>query len=388
MHRSLIFVALAAAGAQAQTGSFVATLGRDTVHLERFSRKGNVLDGVIVTRVPETRIVKYQITYRDGGGFERYEFQTTDANGTPLRSNGASGSLVYVGDSIIRRSIDKGEEVETRLRAPNGAFAGPSIPYVGVTYLMYEEAFAAARKRVASGLDSSIFLLGMFTAQKEPQRSRIWFVGSDSAELNYFNVARSGYRFDEKGKLIRADWTGTTYRYLIKRGPDVDVESYARRWSEDDKRGAGVGALSPRDTSRGKVGGAAITVEYSRPAARGRNIWGDVVQVGHVWRLGADMATHFATTTDLMMGGKKIPAGRYTIWMELGKNGTSELIVNKRVNIFGTNYNPDDDFVRIPLQRVALPSIVERLTVGVVDNNFRIAWGDAAWVAPIQQATP
>jgi len=385
MHRSLIVIALVAGSASAQTGSFVATLGRDTVHLERFSRTGNILDGVIVTRVPDTRIVKYKITYRDGGGFAKYEFQTTDAAGTPLRHNGASGSLVYIGDSIVRRSIDKGQEIETRMVAPNGAVAGPNIPYVGVTYLMYEEAFAAARRRVATGLDSSIFLLSMLTGQREPQRSRIWFVGTDSAELNYFNVARSGYRFDEKGRLIRADWTGTTYRYRITRGPDVDVEAYARRWSDDDKRGAGVGALSPRDTSRATVGGATVTVEYSRPAARGRNIWGDVVQFDRVWRLGADMATHFATTADLTIGGAKIPAGRYTMWMELARNGSSYLIVNKRVNIFGTMYNPDEDFVRIPLQRVALPTPVERLTVGVVDNNFRIAWGDAAWVAPIKR---
>src|SRR4051812_22486195 len=115
MQRSLIIVALVAASANAQTGSFVATLGRDTVHLERFSRKGNVLDGVIVTRIPETRIVKYQMTYRDGGGLVRYEFQTTDANGAPLRYNGASGSLVYAGDSIVRRTIDKGQEIETRI---------------------------------------------------------------------------------------------------------------------------------------------------------------------------------------------------------------------------------------------------------------------------------
>jgi hypothetical protein len=388
MHRSLIIVAFAAATANAQSGSFVATLGRDTVHLERFSRKGNVLDGVIVTRVPDTRIVRYQMTYRDGGGLDRYEFQTTDADGKPLRHNGASGSLVYVGDSIIRRSIDKGEDVETRLAAPNGAVAGPSIPYVGLTYLMYEEAFAAARRRVAKGLDSSIFLLTMFTAQKEPQKSRIWFVGTDSAELNYFNVARSGYRFDDKGKLIRADWTGTTYRYQIKRGPDVDVESFARRWAEDDKRGVGIGALSPRDTSRATVGGATVTVEYSRPAARGRNIWGDVVRFDRVWRLGADMATHFATTSDLAIGGTKIPAGRYTIWMELARSGSSHLIVNKRVNIFGTMYNPDEDLVSIPLERVPLSSAVERLTVGVVDGKFRIAWGDAAWVAPIVRAAP
>ena len=61
--------------------------------------------------------------------------------------------------------------------------------------------------------------------------------------------------------------------------------------------------------------------------------------------------------------------------------GTEE----EEVNIFGTNYNPDEDFVSFPLQRVALSTSVERLTLGVVDNNFRIAWGDAAWVTPIER---
>ena len=72
--------------------------------------------------------------------------------------------------------------------------------------------------------------------------------------------------------------------------------------------------------------------------------------------------------------------------MELARSGSSHLIVNKRVNIFGTMYNPDEDLVSIPLERVALSSAVERLTVGVVDGKFRIAWGDAAWVAPIVRA--
>jgi Protein of unknown function (DUF2911) len=386
MQRSLIMLALVVQSASAQTGSFVATLGRDTVHLERFSRQGNILDGVIVTRIPETRIARYQMTYDASGVVTRYEFKTTDANGTPLRHNGAAGSLVYTRDSIIRRTIDKGEETEQRIAAPNGAFHSPSIPYVGVSYLMYEEAFNAARRRSSNESDPAIYLITMLAGQREPQRSRIWFVGADSAELNYFNVARSGYRFDDKGRLIRADWTGTTYRYQIRRGADVDVESFARRWSEDDKRGAGLGALSPRDTSRATVGDAAIAVEYSRPAARGRNIWGDVVHYDKVWRLGADVATHFSTTADLTVGGAKIPAGRYTIWMQLSRGGASYLIVNKRVNIFGTMYDEREDFARIPLERVALPGTVERLTIGVVDGKLRIAWGDAAWVAPVERS--
>jgi hypothetical protein len=370
----------------AQTGSFVATLGRDTMHLERFTRRGSILEGTVVSRVPETRVLKYQMSYDASGNVTRYDMRTTGADGTPIRNNGASGSLVYDGDTIVRRTIDKGEETEQRVPAARGAFPSPSIPYIGVSYLMYEQAFSAARRRVASTGDTSIYLLTMLAGQKQPQRSRIWLVGPDSAELDYFGVARSGYKFDDAGRLIRADWRGTTYRYVITRGGDVDIDAFIKRWSDEDKRGVGIGALSPRDTTRATIGDASIVIEYSRPAQRGRNVWGDVVQPEKVWRLGADMATHFSTTTDLSFDGIRLPAGRYTLWMVMSRDGTSSLIVNKRVNIFGTNYGPRDDLLRIPLKPTKLSSPVERLTLDVAGGALRISWGDGAWVTAVARS--
>ena len=386
MRRAVAVLALLSPAARAQTGSFVATLGRDTMHLERFVRRGNVLEGTVVSRVPETRVLKYQMTYDANGNVTRYEAQTTDAAGKPIRTNGAAGSLVYLGDTIVRRTLDKGEETEQRIPAPRGAFPSPSIPYIGVSYLMYEQAFAAARQRTSATADTSIYLLTMLAGQRQPQRSRIWLVGADSAELDYFGVARSGYKFDAAGRLMRADWRGTTYRYVVSRGGDVDLDAYIKRWSDEDRRGAGVGALSPRDTTRAMVGDASILIDYSRPAQRGRNVWGDVVQPEKVWRLGADMATHFSTTGDLTFDGIRLPAGRYTLWMMLSRDGSSSLIVNQRVNIFGTNYDPRGDLLRIPLKRTTLSPAVERLTLDIAGGLLRISWGDAAWVTSIARA--
>jgi len=384
-HMRSTFAVLAALpiAANAQTGSFVATLGRDTMHLERFTRRGTVLEGIVVSRVPETRVLKYQMSYDAAGNVTRYEMRITNADGAPVTINGSAGSLDYNGDTIVRHTIDKGEDTEQRVPAPRGAFPAPSIPYIGVSYLMYEQAFAAARRRLATTPDTSIYLLTMLAGQKQPQRSRAWLVGADSAELDYFGVARSGYKFDDAGRLIRADWRGTTYRYVISRGGDVDIDAFIKRWSNEDKRGVGVGALSPRDTARATIGGASIVIDYSRPAQRGRNVWGDVVQPEKVWRLGADMATHFSTTADLVFDGTRVPAGRYTLWMVMARDGTSSLIVNKRVNIFGTNYDPREDLLRIPLKRTTLSAPVERLTVEIADGALRISWGDAAWATAI-----
>jgi hypothetical protein len=84
------------------------------------------------------------------------------------------------------------------------------------------------RARANGAADGTIYQLTMMAEQPGPQRTTVWFVGNDSAEANYFNVARSGYKFDANGRLIRADWTGTTYCYRIHRVVDIDVDAIAR----------------------------------------------------------------------------------------------------------------------------------------------------------------
>src|SRR5215467_8854995 len=57
-----------------------------------------------------------------------------------------------------------------------------------------------------------------------------------------------------------------------------------------------------------------ITIEYSSPRMKGRKIFGGLVPYGEVWRTGANEATTFITNADLTVGGKDVPAGKYTIF--------------------------------------------------------------------------
>jgi hypothetical protein len=361
-----------------ESGGFVATLGRDTVHLERFTRTGNTVAGTILVRTPAFRVINWSMTVDASGRPQRYDVSASDAKDAAIL-NGVAGTLSFVGDSVTRDAYRNGQRETSRLAAPNGAFAAPGLPYVGVSYLMYEAALADARRRA----DSSIYLVSMLPAATAIQKNRAWFIGPDSAELNYFGVARSGYKFDARGALLRADWTGTTYRYKVTRVADVDIERIANAWKMTELAGGGVGPLSPRDSSKARVGNADVSIDYSRPAARGRNIWGDVVPWNKVWRLGADVATHFATSADLVIGDANIPAGRYTLWMVPSENAPS-LIVSSAVNVFGTAYTPAKDFARIPLRRVDGRPPVERLTIGVDAGLLMIQWGEIAWSVPMR----
>jgi hypothetical protein len=380
---SIAGVALVAhqAAAQSERGAFLARLGTDTVHLERFERNGNTISGTVLQRTPTFRTIQWTMTLDANGSPSRYEAKTTDAAGAPML-NGVTGTMDFGRDTIVRTAYRNGQMETQRLAAPNGAVPSPGLPYVGVTYLSYEWAFNALRRRLTSGGDTALYLLTLFAAQPAPGKTRAWVVGTDSAELSYFGVAKSGYRFDRAGRLMSSDWTGTTYRYRVERLADANLEPVARAWSAAEQAKRGFGALSPRDSMKATLGSARLTIDYSRPSVRGRQIWGSIVPWDAVWRLGADMATHFTTDVDLTIGDMPVPAGRYTLWM-LPSETAPKLIVSRAVNVFGTNYDPSKDLARIALTRSRATEPAERLTLSVDGGALAIRWADVVWTVPV-----
>jgi hypothetical protein len=360
-----------------QSGGFVVTLGTDTVHLEHFVRRPDCLEGTIVVRTPDTRLIRYAMTFDAEGRPTRYETETLRPDGVQARFTGGAGSLVYGKDSVIRETL-RGTTMETtRLATTRLVFPVATVPFIGVSFLMYELAFAEARRSPTPG--SVVHLLSMHPAQTRTEQRSVWFVGGDSAEMSYFGLSKSGYKFDGVGQLVRADWTGTTYRYRIRRIPAPDIDSHARTWSEADRQGNRMGALSPRDTSRATIGTAHVLVDYGRPARRGRVIWGELVPWGQVWRLGANFATHLVTDAEIRIGETDLPAGTYTLWMLPDQQGRSQLIINGRTRIFGTSYDSTADVARVPLTRVRLTESVERLSITVQEGRLWVRWGDRSW---------
>lgn len=96
---------------------------------------------------------------------------------------------------------------------------------------------------------------------------------------------------------------------------------------------------------------------YSRPQTANRTIFGELIEYGKVWRLGANEATEVEFFKDVKIGGKKIPKGRYTLYALINPNEWT-MIVNKETDTWGSfNYNEKKDVVRVtvpvqPLQQV------------------------------------
>lgn len=128
--------------------------------------------------------------------------------------------------------------------------------------------------------------------------------------------------------------------------------------------GAGRKPLSPPAKAECKFSnGKTIHVNYSSPRMRGRKIYGGLVPYGEVWRAGANQATTFDTDANLVVGGKDVPAGNYTLFA-LPNPNSWKLIISKETGEWGIPYpGAEHDFARIPMQLSKLPSPLEDFTI-------------------------
>jgi Protein of unknown function (DUF2911) len=111
------------------------------------------------------------------------------------------------------------------------------------------------------------------------------------------------------------------------------------------------------------AGGKSVTIDYSSPHMKGRKIYGDLVPFGKVWRAGANEATTFVTTSDVVVGGKTVPTGSYTIFTIPAVDKWT-LIINKKTGEWGIPYKYEsDELARVDMNVSKLPAPVENFTI-------------------------
>lgn len=124
------------------------------------------------------------------------------------------------------------------------------------------------------------------------------------------------------------------------------------------------GKPSPAASASCDLGaGKTIKTDYSSPRMKGRKIYGDLVPLGEVWRTGANAATTFVSSSNVVVGGKTVPAGSYTIFT-VPNTDKWTLIVNKKTGEWGIPYKYEsDELARVDMKVSKLPSPVENFTI-------------------------
>jgi hypothetical protein len=171
---------------------------------------------------------------------------------------------------------------------------------------------------------------------------------------------------------------------------------------------------APRETVTATLNGKKVAVEYGRPALKGRAVKDLLAQLpaNRVWRAGVDQVTTLNTETDVLIGGKRVPAGKYTLYLHAPESGGYELLVNKdpgvplktifpgasaeRANLLWPHIEDyptiqASEVARIPLKSVAPKQNQDLFLIGLDpatggNSAITLTWGDQSWTADIKPA--
>jgi hypothetical protein len=147
-------------------------------------------------------------------------------------------------------------------------------------------------------------------------------------------------------------------------------------------------APSPTQTVKQDFALSAVELSYSRPSVKGRKIFGDLVPFGNVWRTGANNATTITFGEEVLINGKKVPAGKYGFLTIPGKDNWT-LIITKQVDVTSpAAYKQESDVVRMDVKPVAINYKIENLTlqIGNITSNsceLQLMWDNTFVALPI-----
>ena len=150
--------------------------------------------------------------------------------------------------------------------------------------------------------------------------------------------------------------------------------------------GASAQSLTPRDfpqaspssTLKQRVGLTDIEINYSRPSARGRPIFGGLLPYGKVWRTGANGPTILSFSTPVKLNGTPVAAGKYALFTIPGEDEWT-IILNKDITGSPLDYHETNDVVRFTARPVQIAENIETFSIminAIRDDSARI---DLIW---------
>ncbi len=391
MKRLSLLAALALSACErtppAQRYGFIARLGNDTISLESVSRTGNQLTIDGVDRFPRVRQRHTEITLAPDGGIRRLTMDVTTPS-EPEKERKRHIVANVTNDSVVMTKRDD----STNLRwafATGGATMMAHVPQMYSLYDLYFQSAVGRMKKPDDTVHMRQFYIDREFDRFSLHNATVHRAADGKAEIWHDWLSGNGdATVDSFGRLQRYSGARTTYKVSVERLAGApDIQPVATQFAAAEAKGGGAKSLSVRDTARATIGAASFSVDYGRPLARGRQLLGDVIPFGVVWRTGANAATQFTTSAPITLAGISVPAGAYTLWTLPRANGV-ELIVNRETGQWGTGYNPANDLARAPMQAQTVSPSVEEFTISIRPIDDRrgtlvMEWGPFRWSASV-----
>jgi len=145
---------------------------------------------------------------------------------------------------------------------------------------------------------------------------------------------------------------------------------------------------SPMDAviTRNEDNSPLTRIIYSRPRKKNREIFGKLVPYEKVWRTGANEATEITFYEDVLFNGEKVICGTYTLFT-IPYEDKWVIIINDRINTWGTNYDQDLDVLRTEVKTRNTAATVESFSITFKPrtngSDLLMGWDDVFIQIPI-----
>ncbi|MFN1835648.1 DUF2911 domain-containing protein [Balneola sp. MJW-20] len=351
--------------------AFVTYLGEDTLAVEEFEKTENGLEARVILRSPETVFSEYDVTLDDNGGIvemERSIYSLEDGfTGQPAIVQ----TVRTIADSLrVEYMTDNGSRV-FMIAHEEGV-----LPFIDMVHWPYELVLNRASEM---GQDT---LMQPLLSGSRISDFVIADMGQDSMTIRHPSRGVMGVRVNEAGDLMFLDAGLTTRKLKVYRVPSVDMLKIGRDFAASDKEGSPFGQLSSAEAETFSFKDTEFRVEYGSPKKRGRDLFGGIVPWGKRWRTGANRATHFYTSSDLMIGDLEVPAGEYTLFTIPEEDG-GIMMINTQTGQNGQTYNEDLDLGRVPMSINNKEDSTEDFTIRVEETDtggaIRLIWGQTVF---------
>ncbi len=169
-----------------------------------------------------------------------------------------------------------------------------------------------------------------------------------------------------------------------------------------------------RGAASATVGGMKVSVDYGRPALKGRQVDALMKQLpaDRMWRAGKNQVTTFTSEADLLIGGKRVPAGKYSVYVHVADNGPWQFVLNRELGVPLVKIWPQapervknepwphiDDYtkgaaatelIRVSMKAAKVEQPADLFTMTFTPDGqgqqLTLAWGTETWSVDVQPA--
>jgi hypothetical protein len=268
------------------------------------------------------------------------------------------GTDIFNGDSTVYTGMQNGKELRRTMASKGIVFNVDPVNFYVFPYIGF---FAPSKK--GDTIFHCHFALG------ECRQLHVTRTGTNELKVGSNVLGRLKFFVDDRGRMQGFDAIGSSINLVASverenKNYDEYLDAMARRrWTEK--------SFAPRtfrDTARLVLENKKIEVDYWRPYRRNRQIFGAVVPWDRVWRTGANNATQLRSDNDLEFNGNKLNSGKYSIWTYPTEDGW-QLILNKKADVWGTEYDSTANIFRVPLNVEKTEIAVEILSISLLPGN-------------------